>query len=63
MKLKDQISIDSTEVGAESTSIQTTLYDLIAAINEDVLPEEDWIIPYAIFELFAAGQAKFIAAY
>jgi hypothetical protein len=36
------------------------LYDLIAAINKDVLPEEDWVVTNAVVDLFKTGQAKFL---
>ena len=42
--------------------VHTTLYDLIAAINEDVLPKEDWVVTNAVLDLFKTGQAKFLAA-
>ncbi|MGW8303718.1 MAG: hypothetical protein ACWGNO_16690 [Desulfobacterales bacterium] len=48
--------------GAEFNSVQTTLYELIAAINEDILPEEDWVVTDAILELFESGRAKFLTA-
>jgi hypothetical protein len=38
------------------------LYELIAAINEDVLPVEDWVVTDAILELFESGRAKFLTA-
>jgi hypothetical protein len=62
MEILSQTANSGRQGSKELSIVQTTLYDLIAAINEDVLPEEDWIIPHAVFELFATGQAKFIAA-
>ena len=50
------------QVSAELNSVQTTLYELIAAINEDVLPEEDWKVTDAVLELFETGEAKFLGA-
>lgn len=50
------------QVSAELNSVQTTLYELIAAINEDVLPEEDWMVTDAVLELFETGEAKFLGA-
>ena len=41
--------------------IQTSLFDLIAALQDEVYPFEDWIILEAVRELFETGQAKFIA--
>ena len=48
------------QAGEEFNTVQTTLYELIAAINEDVLPEEDWVVTDAILELFESGRAKFL---
>ncbi len=45
-----------------SSIVQTTLYELIAALNEDVLPEEDWVVTDAVLELFETGRAKLLAA-
>jgi hypothetical protein len=47
---------DRIEVGP----IQTSLFDLIAALQDEVYPFEDWIILEAVRELFETGQAKFI---
>lgn len=43
-------------------SLQTTLYDLIAAINEEIMPEEDWAVTDAVLELFETGRARFLSA-
>ena len=48
--------------GSEFNTVETTLYELIAAINADVLPEEDWVVTDAILELFESGRAKFLTA-
>jgi hypothetical protein len=53
---------DGAQNGAELNTVETTLYELIAAINEDVLPEEDWVVTDAILELFESGRAKFLTA-
>jgi hypothetical protein len=50
------------QAGAEFDNVRTTLYELIAALNEDVLPDEDWVVTDAVLELFETGQAKFLAA-
>ena len=60
--MMDQTFNAGMQAGAELNSVQTTLYELIAAINADVLPEEDWIVTDAVLELFETGQAKFISA-
>ena len=53
---------DGAHNGAELNTVETTLYELIAAINEDVLPVEDWVVTDAILELFESGRAKFLTA-
>jgi hypothetical protein len=53
---------DGAQNGAELNTVETTLYELIAAINEDVLPVEDWVVTDAILELFESGRAKFLTA-
>jgi hypothetical protein len=53
---------DGAQNGAEFNTVETTLYELIAAINEDVLPEEDRVVTDAILELFESGRAKFLTA-
>jgi hypothetical protein len=61
MKITDQAFNAGMQTRSDFTKVQTTLYELIAAINEDVLPEEDWIVTDAVYELFETGQAKFLA--
>jgi hypothetical protein len=46
----------------EAGSIQTSLFDLIVALQDEVYPFEDWIILEAVLDLFETGQAKFVAA-
>ena len=41
MKKEAEKLAGGPRAGAEFNSVQTTLYELIAAINEDILPEED----------------------
>ena len=41
MKKEAEKLAGGSRAGAEFNSVQTTLYELIAAINEDILPEED----------------------
>jgi len=50
------------QAGAEFNSVRTTLYELIAEINEDILPEEDWVVTDAVLDLFETGRARFLAA-
>jgi hypothetical protein len=61
MKIMDQTLIAGMQAGAKLNTVQTTLYELIAAVNEDVLPEEDWMVTSAVLKLFDKGQAKFLA--
>ena len=60
--MMDQSFGDGMMLNAGLNSIQTTLYELIAAINEDVSPDEDWIVTEAVLELLETGQTKFFAA-
>ena len=39
---------------------QTSLYDLIEAVSNELEPSEDNLIPEAIQHLFDSGQARFI---
>jgi len=59
--MMDQSFNDGMQFDEGLDSVQTTLYELIAAINEDVSPHEDWIVTEAVLELFETDQAKFLA--
>jgi len=39
---------------------QTSLYDLIEAISDELEPGEDKLVPETIQHLFDSGQARFI---
>jgi hypothetical protein len=39
--------------------IHTTLYDLIAAINSEVTPEEDHLVVATVMHLLQTGRVKF----
>lgn len=39
---------------------QTSLYDLIEAVSDELEPGEDKLVPEAIQHLFDSGQARFI---
>lgn len=41
-------------------SIQMTLYDLIAAMQDEVEPEDDRLIVSAVAELIRAGRLRFL---
>ena len=62
MDKRDKKLSADLQVGAECHSVRTTLYELIAAINEDVQPEEDWVVTDVVLEWFESGRAKFLAA-
>jgi hypothetical protein len=40
-------------------TIHTTLYDLIAAINEEVAPQEDHLVTATVVHLMNSGRVKF----
>ena len=44
----------------EVEPIQTSLFDLMAALQDEVYRFEEWIILEAVLDLFETGQAKFI---
>ena len=45
---------------SEPVPIITTLGDLIEAINEDVEPEEDYLVSEAVSHLIDAGRIRFL---
>ncbi|MDH3799023.1 MAG: hypothetical protein OEU55_04295 [Desulfobacterales bacterium] len=60
MEIKDQFFQMAYQNRLEVEPIQTSLFDLIIALQEEVYPFEDWIITEAVLELFETGQAKFV---
>jgi hypothetical protein len=50
-------------ISEDHTIIQTTLYDLIEAVNETVKPNEDRFVTEAVMDLLIAGKAEFQNAY
>ena len=42
------------------TAIETTLYELIEAVEEEVQPEEDGLIAETVLRLLDTGQVKFL---
>jgi hypothetical protein len=44
----------------ESVIITTTLYDLIAAINSEVSPEEDALVIATVMAILKSGRARFV---
>jgi len=47
---------------SDSTCIRTTLYDLIAALNADVDPEDDALVTAAVVHLINANHARFVGS-
>jgi hypothetical protein len=43
----------------DTNSIHTTLYDLIAAISEEVAPGEEHLVTATVVHLMNSGQVKF----
>ena len=46
----------------ELSIIQTTFYELIAAINNEVEPEENWLVTEIVLDLIDTGKIKFPGA-
>ena len=44
------------------SSITTTLYDLIEAINTEVGPDEDHLVTAAVMHLINSGRARFVGS-
>lgn len=47
---------------SDSESITTTLYDLIAALNAEVDPEDDALVTAAVVHLINANRARFVGS-
>ncbi len=47
------------EAGDEAM-IETTLYDIIVALSEDMGPDEDVLVTALVTDLLNSGQAKFV---
>ena len=47
---------------SDPASITTTLYDLIAALNAEVDPEDDALVTAAVVHLINANRARFIGS-
>lgn len=48
-----------TDSQSKKVVIQTTLYDLIASINETIPPEDDDLVTAAVTRLLNAGRVSF----
>ena len=47
---------------SDSERITTTLYDLIAALNAEVDPEDDALVTAAVVHLINANRARFVGS-
>ena len=45
---------------SETAHIETTLGELIEAINEEVEPEEDYLVSKTVLHLIDAGRIRFL---
>ena len=43
-----------------STPVETTLYDLIAALSDELRPEEEELVVPILVDLMNSGQLKFV---
>lgn len=50
----------STSIPAKSTAITTSLYDLVAAISDEVGPNEDYLVTATVMHLLQSGRVKFL---
>ena len=50
-------------ISEDHTIIQTTLYDLIEAVNETVKPNDERFVNEIVMDLLNASHAKFQNAY
>ena len=61
MEIMDQMVSASQSDQTGRGMVQTTLYELIEALNQEVHPEEDWIVADAVMDLFRSGRARFLS--
>jgi len=47
---------------SDPTSITTTLYDLVEALNAEVNPEDDALVTAAVVHLINANRARFVGS-
>ena len=58
---EDIAAVETVELETtETTSIVTTLYDLIAALNEEVEPWEEDVVTAAVEDLCNTGRLHFL---
>jgi hypothetical protein len=53
----------TSTVSSNPASITTTLYDLIAALNAEVEPEEDALVTAAVVHLINSNRARFVGSH
>jgi hypothetical protein len=50
----------STSIPPKSTAITTSLYDLVAAISDEVGPNEDDLVTATVMHILQSGRVKFL---
>jgi hypothetical protein len=60
MKQVAEMSITSELAEPGVTAIETTLFDLVEAINEEVGPEEDHLVSEIVLDLLDRGRIRFL---
>jgi len=59
MEAMIQSIFKSEHQNREQRSSMTTLYELVEAIEEEVKPEENWLVPEIVSNLFNSGKIRF----
>jgi len=58
MELTDQVAFAKGSVHDVGAMVNTTLYELIEAINEELEPEDDWLVTDTVLDLIETGKIK-----
>ena len=58
MELTDRFAFAEGSVHAVGGIVNTTLYELIEAINEELEPEDDWLVTDTVLDLIETGKIK-----
>ena len=53
----------TSTTSTDTAPITTTLYDLVAALNAEVDPEDDALVTAAVVHLINANRAKFVGSH
>jgi hypothetical protein len=61
MEIIDQLFQMGHQSQLEVEYRHTCLFDLIAALQEELYPSEDWIIADIMMHLFESGRIKFLS--